>query len=236
MKNRSGKRDRPQKGSLRVQGWIYAVLNPLVDGLLRERAFLESGNLTWRFYNQNFEFMLPVAGYVGPGARHTLEDFLKANLTERKVIGRHDALLDQLRVQAREVYEALCANDVFLARVRQKLEQFESGPPSRTYPGGAIPREQFPRLVAERVLNNVSEVPHHHTDKEFWQETSVFFKSFRSEPAFQKLEPAIVSLRECDARLIDHLNDVRYRFCGKYDLPADPLPSMSYVAEHPSLF
>lgn len=236
MERRETKRARLKKGSLRVQSWIYAVLNPLVDGVIREGKFLVTGNLTWRFYSQDFEFLLPAVGYVGPGAEHTFEDFLTKNSRERNIIGRHDRLLDDLREAAKSAYGTLCADRAFFNLVDERLAQYESKEPSRGFPGGAISREEFPRLVAERIINNIGQVLPHFTDAAFWQESRDAFIPFRAGPAFRKLDSALGALRQHNGTLIEHLKRVRFRLCEKHDLPADPLPFMSYVAERPSYF
>ncbi len=232
MKNKGTKRDRPEKGSLRVQGWIYLVLNPLVDGIQREIHFLELGNLTWRFYSKTFEFLMIASGYVGPGARHTFDDFLKANPREKPPIAQHDALLVELRNQALIAYEGLCADQTFLRAVSDQLRQFESIPRDSGFPGGALSRAEFPSLVAEHILNNVSQVPHHHTDSVFWETSRDTFNQFRAGSAFRDLDEAIRKLLKHDNLLLDRIGKTRYRLCERYDLPADPLPSMSHVAEH----
>ena len=236
MERRERKQPQAKKGSLRVQSWIYAVLNPLVDGIIREGKFLETGNLTWRFFTQDFEFLLPAAGYVGPGAEHIFEDFLAANPKERSIIGRHDSLLDELRKAAKSAYGMLCGDRAFFKLAEERLAQFESKPPRREFPGGAISREEFPRLVAERVINSIVEVLPHFTDATFWQESRDAFMPFRVGPAFRKLDSVLGSLRNHNGTLSEYLKGVRFRFCRKYDLPADPLPYIPFVAEWPSRF
>ena len=231
MKNKGKKRDRPEKGSPRVQGWIYLVLNPLVDGIQREIQFLELGNLTWRFQSRTFEFLMIASGYVGPGARHTFDDFLKANPRDKPPIAQHDTLLVELRNQALTAYEGLCADQAFLRAVSEQLRQYESTPRDSGFAGGALSRAEFPYLVAERILNNVSQVPHHHADSIFWEISRDTFRGFRAGAAFRKLDESIRNLRRQDNLLVDRLGKTRYRLCERYDLPADPLPSMSHVAE-----
>jgi hypothetical protein len=210
------------------------VLNPLVDGVIREGKFLDTGNLTWRFFTQDFEFLLPAAGYVGPGAAHTFEDFLAANPKERSIIRRHDSLLDELRKAAKSAYGMLCGDRAFFKLAEERLAQFESKQPRREFPGGAISREEFPRLVAERVVNSIVEVLPHFSDAAFWQESRDAFMPFRAGPAFRKLDSVLRSLRKHNDALSEHLKGVRFRFCTKYDLPADPLPYTPLVAEWPS--
>lgn len=234
MKLRGKKRGQPEKHSLRVQGWIYAVLNSLVDGIIREGKFLETGNLTWRFFTQDFEFLLPAAGYVGPGAEHTFEDFFRANPKERPSIERHDRFLENLRKRARGAYETLVSNESFVTLAEKRLADYELANRSHGFPGGATLREDFPRLVAERVVNNIQEIPHYFTDAVFWGRYGEDFARFRVGIGFRELDSAREVLRRYDSSVIKRLKDLKFGLCETYDLPADPLPYMSYVAERPS--
>src|SRR5207249_2333500 len=169
----------PKRGSRRVEGWVYEVINPVLDTLPTEISFLERGNLTWRFLSRNLEHVRPLEEYLSPQGSHILRDFKSADRSVTQQFHKHDSILDTIVGSANTVYDALIKRDDFQRQVGACLNQFMEGPPRLEFPGGEFLRDKFPGLVAEHVINNVTQVPSYHTDSLFWERFGTDFLKFR---------------------------------------------------------
>ncbi len=86
----AGERPRgPRRGSRRVEGWVYEVINPILDVLPGEIALLDAGNVTWRFLQRRLEFIRPIAEYLTPDGLHILHDFGRAHADVPKHVQGH---------------------------------------------------------------------------------------------------------------------------------------------------
>jgi hypothetical protein len=72
----------PPQHSKRVEAWVYAVLNPLIENLGREIFLLSKGNLSWRFYSRKCEYIHPTSDYIGISQRPNYEDFIADPLNQ----------------------------------------------------------------------------------------------------------------------------------------------------------
>lgn len=192
-----------------------------------EISFLESGNTTWRFYNGQSEYLRPVKGYIAPEARPILDDFRLANSDAGKPLGRHDELLARLVAAAGDAHTALMNCENFVERARSRLAEFMQTPSKLDYPGGAIPEADFPKLVGERVVNAIKEIPAHYSDAKFWGRYRDEFTSFGSGPEFERLREARDALLKHDRELYGWLRKKSLRLCEEYDVPAAPFAGWS---------
>ncbi len=216
-------RQEPDRGSPRVEGWVYAVINPLLEAIPIEISFLERGNITWRFYNQQMEYLRPIAGYLTPDGRHILRDFSMANREAKTPLEKHDEFLHVAMKAAQRAHSELVNRKDFLAKVSAALTEFVEADAKKTYPGGAFPETKFPGLVAEHVVNEVQEIPSHYTDSRFWKRYSGEFLTFAHGLPFEELQRARASLLEHDRSLLEWLEKKSYELCMRHDLPAAPL-------------
>lgn len=72
-------RPKPKKGSLRVESWVYSVINPLIESFNIEESFLKKKNWTWRYWSRSLEFIYPIKEYLDAHFWPNYEDFLRAN-------------------------------------------------------------------------------------------------------------------------------------------------------------
>lgn len=213
----------PKRGSRRVEGWVYEVINPILEALPTEISFLEGGNLTWRFLSRNLEHLRPLEEYLSPQGSHILRDFQLADRQVRQRFSKHDSMLNAIAKSASAAYDALIRRGDFQQKVQGCLNQFMEGPPGLEFPGGEFLKDKFHGLVAEHVINNVTQLPSYHTDSKFWGRFGRELLAFRSDPAFGNLEASRGSFVEYDRSLIDWLKKKSFTLCAKYDIPAAPL-------------
>lgn len=214
----------PQRGSPRVAAWVHEVINPLLEAFPVEISFLEVGNTTWRYYSGRPEYLRPIEGYLTPQARFILGDFLRANPDARKRLGSHDELLKHLVAAAGDAHAALMKRDDFVNKARERLAEFTGSSSRVDYPGGAIPVVDFPKLVAERVVNAIKEVVPHYSDAKFWELHGAEFLDFGSGPEFERLRTACIALLKHDRMLYEWLGKKSFQICEEYDIPAAPFP------------
>lgn len=220
MKKSARQQSPPQKGSDRVSAWIHTVINPLIEALRIEKNFLEERNWTWRYPITELEFIRPLQLYLDYAMRPNFEDFLRANSKFRKDVERQDDLLRKLTEECRKAFKSLEGNRPLQERLGELRSDYMRG--GKESPGGTVPEEEFFRLIAQYLVNNIKELPPYYTTSEFWNRFGEELLRFRTGEAFQRLEKAGEDLRDHDERLIKKLEDLRFEFCEKYDIPAAP--------------
>lgn len=220
----AGERARgPRRGSRRVEGWVFEVINPILDALPGEIALLDAGNVTWRFLQRRLEFIRPIAEYLTPDGLHILRDFGRAHADVPGHVKEHDRLVDALTRSAAHAHERLLAREDFRASLSEFLTEYWRRFVDAEKPWGAFSEDQFPALVAEHVVNRTREIPSHHTDSKFWQVFGARLLSFDDDPAFEELDASRKSLANFDRRFAEWLEDKRFALCEEYDIPAAPL-------------
>src|SRR5208337_1084232 len=97
--------------SRRVAAWMYAVINPVVEGLGHELEFLKKGNLTWRSTTKRCEYIRTVQEYVDSRQWPNYKDFLsdEENVIFLKEFELHDNDLLNINSVTEEAYEDLLA-------------------------------------------------------------------------------------------------------------------------------
>lgn len=217
----------PQRGSPRVAAWVHEVINPLLEALPVEISFLESGNTTWRYHSGRPEYLRPIEAYLAPEARLVLQDFLRANPDAKKRLAKHDELFEDLVAAAAGACAVLISRDDFVDLARKKLAEFTHASSSVEYPGGAIPEADFPKLVAERVVNAIKEALSHYSDAKFWGRYGPVFLDLGTGPKFERLRAARNALLKHDRTLYEWLGKKSFQLCEQYDVPAARFPGWS---------
>ena len=215
----------PKRGSPRVAAWVHEVINPLLEALPVEISFLESGNTTWRYQSGRPEYLRPIEGYLAPQARFILGDFRRADTDAGRRLAKHDELFEHLAGAAADAHAALLNREDFVSRARGRLAECPRTASSADhYPGGAIPEADFPKLVAERVVNGIKEVFSYYSDAKFWERYGAELLGFGIGPEFERLGAARNALLKHDRTLHEWLGKKSFRLCEEYDVPAAPFP------------
>lgn len=213
-----------------MAAWVHGVLNPWVDALGSELALVKRGGTSWRHWSRRLEFILPMREYV-VSDHHTLDDYLRAQPHVNPYVLEHDKLRDALERAAVALHDDLTRRPEFKDLVANRLAQFlaPAGASSdvviggqrrgASHPGGAIPDEKFASLVAERVINNVDEVPANYTDHQFWTLYRGDFMTMRHGPATHALDTARAALEVFDVQFLGQLKEWRFELLDRYDVP-----------------
>lgn len=209
-----------RKGSERVKAWVYSVINALLEALRAENTLLTARNITWRYHIRKMEFILSTRDHIPPSARPNYDDLLRGYADLKPQVEQRDLTLKVLSQVALECWEHLTKYNLLRPAVEGQLKQWkEEGNP---YPGGAVPEEEFWLLIAEHVMNNAEELPHHYSNRAFWSRFKQNLLAFRGGGPFSKLEKSIANLMKSNETLVDRLDLARARFCEDYDIPAAP--------------
>jgi len=234
----------PPQHSKRVEAWVYAVLNPLIENLGREIFLLSKGNLSWRFYSRKCEYIHPICDYVGISQRPNYKDFMDDPLNPgfREKFEGHDRVLTELESSASRFSDGLMRSDLFLKQMKDSLEQYESNAGvNPLYPYIESMRESLPRAVAEFLVNRIDVLPAHYMTQKFWEEyrgkfdlSAEKFEAYGQRQSFQALLQACAALKDVADKLLHDLESHRQLLCRTYDIPAAPIPvdrSVSHRAD-----
>jgi hypothetical protein len=218
--------EKGHKSTERAKGWLYSVINPLIDGLAGEAELVAGGHLTWRFYSQELERIGPLRFYLAHDAHHALRDY-QAVQPEAGRLFEHDERLEETRLAAIAAHAALLGDPEFLAAVETARHEHELAAPGDK-PTGAFPPERLADLVAERVINATRTVPPGYTDRDFFNAHGPKLAEHAVKlEELARLTRAKEILLSVDRQLIDWLQNESLRICGEYGISAVPLTALA---------
>jgi hypothetical protein len=217
-------------GKERAKAWVYTVINPLREGLQIEAAFLTRKNWTFRPYNKELEFIRPLQSYVEFQSRPNWEDFMAANPAIKRQVDSREQKREQFRKKCEAALGHLDRVAAFRNKADECLRRYKAERPEAIWPGEPAREEQFHRLVAERLINNIQEVLPHYGDSEFWAMCREDLMQFRQGEVFESLDEAGLELEKSNNDLSVALARVREELAAKLDIPWAP-----YDEESPAI-
>ena len=223
-----------KKQSRRVAAWIYVVINPIIDALQRELSLLESGNLTWRARTRRCEMIKNIQEYVDSRQWPNYQDFLAEHPRSAFVSGfkQHDSNVEGLNNVAQILFDRMVSSSWpdFSKEFQNAVTSYENqraslGP--RAQPLSDMGKD-IPEEIAQHVINNVQSLPSHYIISPFWNEVGSNLLSFRNRPEFQPLHQAREKLLQHSTKLKQALESHRLTLSRRYDVPAAPVPGLSF--------
>lgn len=216
----------------RVAAWIYAVVNPIIDSLQRELLHLERGNLTWSAATAQCEMIHSIQEYVESNQWPNYQDFLAEHPKSAIEAGfrQHDLRLIKLNAAAGEVFSWLISSEQFIVSVRSALDVYERHrlSPAETPSLSTIGRS-VPTMAAEYLINNAQTLPSHYLISAFWNSVGCkMLANFRDLPEFGVLHKSRGSLVDISRKLKQALESYRLSLSRRYDMPAAPVPGISF--------
>jgi hypothetical protein len=209
------------------------VINPIIDSLARELALLSSGNLTWRNTTQRCEMIRTIQEYVDPIQWPNYQDFRAEYPRSGFIPGfkKHDSGVEDLNKVAQVRFSRMFSWPQFQAFLNEALTIYENSEVSKS-PQVSLStnvRQDIPKIVAELLINNASELPSHYLVSQFWNSAGRSrLTPLRDFPAFQPLHQTTRGLLEISAKLKMVLETFRLSLSREYDLPAAPVPGPSF--------
>jgi len=218
----------PPPHSKRVQAWVYAIMNPIIESLQREVFFLDKGNITWQGDTRRCEYIQPIREYFQYSQRPNYDDFVAdpLNLGFREKFEEHDRGLSAVESSAAEFADGLMHSEPFQKQVKDSLEQYQST--TRTngqYPYLDSTAGSLPRAVAALLVNQIDVLPHHYGTHEFWEMFKNEFEPYHERPTFQAVKEAAAALKDISSKVLLDLENHRQSLCRTYDIPAAPIPT-----------
>ena len=209
-------------GRERAKAWIYSVINPLLEALRTQSVFLKRRNWTFRFSSGNLEFIRPLQAYITYQGRPNWEDFIASNPSARERIENRDRQREELRNACNLAWLYLVDLEEFRRRVLSLLNEFRAEEPPANHRVSGLPDEEFHKLVAERIVNDIGDIPDHYGDYRFWSRFRDELMQFRRGPDFELVEQAGLDLGNCNNEVAAELARVREELASKLDIPWAP--------------
>jgi len=224
----------PPQHSKRVEAWVYAVLNPVIESLQREIFLLSKGNLSWRFYSKKCEYIHPIRDYVGLAQRPNYEDFLgdPLNTGFAEQCAAHDRALAEVELKASQFSNGLIHADLFVKQMDESLEEYRLlARTNPLYRYDESLKGTLPRAIAELLVNRIEALPEHYGTAKFWNNYRNKFdvaveelEPYGERQAFQALVQVREALKELADKLLHDMNAHRQLLCRTFDIPAAPIP------------
>lgn len=208
--------------------WVITVINPVVESLRREKVWLERKDWTWRYSTSTFEYLWPIATYVDPPYADNFTEFCRWYAEAAQAIGGHDSLLEQLVIACRKTLERLLDSEDF----RRALEDADTVARNQGIniqeARGAVPTDQWPRLMAEYLINNRGLLPEYYTTAAYWKEAGSIILGIKNDEAWRQkftfLERTGGRLLRVTEQAEETLVSVRQSYTRQFSLPPVPLP------------
>jgi hypothetical protein len=228
----------PPLHSHRVQAWIYAILNPVIEGLGRETFFLGKGNLTWQSDTRKCEYIQPIRGYFQYSQWPNYEDFVAdpQNLDFKQKFEAHDQALSVLESSASAFADDQLQLEQFQKQVDDSLAEYQiSVRENPCYPFlDDSPAGSRARGVTALLVNRLDVLPHHYGTHKFWEIYKHVFEPYRERPSFEMVKNATDNLMHVSSGLLRDAGVHRQSLCRTYDIPPAPIPeSKSRAADGP---
>jgi len=226
----------PPPRANRVQAWVYAILNPVIESFRRELQLFEKGNVSWRFYSKKCEYIRPVVEYVDGNQLPNYEDFLADGINEgfSASIDAHDSAVSAVETAATTFFDGLMRSTLFLNEVKKAFDEYKllaHGKPQ--YPDPDSIERDLPKYIAEYLINRTDLLPSHYTTHKFWEEfrnrfelSAAEFAPYRQRESFQAFKRSVHILKEISQGLLAAFEKHRYGLCSTYDIPAAPIPTV----------
>ncbi len=217
----------PPLHSRRVEAWVHSVLNPVIEGLGRERFLLERGNLSWRSYSRGCEYIRPIEQYLDPSQQPNLEDFLAdpENSGFAEEFRRHDHSLEELESSANRFFDGFMKSTLFSEEVENAFRDYMAEPHSTQLFSTTMTTETLAKFIGEYLINDVEYLEPHDVLREFWSENRERFRYLTEVVEILRPAPihhAVKELLETSKNLLSHLKEHRRRLCTRFDIPAAP--------------
>jgi hypothetical protein len=218
-----------EPGRERAKAWIYSVINPLLEALRTQSVFLKRRNWTFRFYSGNLEFIRPFHAYINYQGRPNWEDFIAANPSARERIEERDRRREELRNACNLAWRYLVDLEEFRHKVMTLLDRFRAEEPPGNQRVSGLPDEEFHKLVAERIVNDIGNIEEDYRDYRFWSRFRDELTQFRRGPSFELMEQAGLDLGNANNQVAAELARVREELASKLDIPWAPYRDESMV-------
>jgi hypothetical protein len=211
-----------------VRAWFDTVLNPLIYGLRIESSVLHQGNLTWRFRLGRPVSLVPVRSLLMDAFHDNLDQFLTLHPEFVAPMKEHDMGLGLLIESCRKL-ESTLINSEEMRSLFQRLTTPEAlGGQDVAEVFRAIRPEDRLKVVAELMINSVTELPDYYSMADFWYVHHGEFLKLRETPAIRPFwettyHAAERLLQEVD-QLIDLLKKVQETLSSTPASPSTPAP------------
>jgi len=220
----------PPARANRVQAWVYAILNPVIEGVRRELQLIEKGNLSWRFYSKKCEYIRPVVEYIDANQSPNYEDFLADGMNEgfKSGIDVHDNAVFTVEAAATTLFDGLMRSALFLNEVKKAFDEYKLRAHDKPqYPDPDSIERDLPKYVAQYLINRTDLLPGHYLIHKFWEEFRSRFdlSAYQLRESFQAFKLSIHTLKDTSQGLLAALEKHRYGLCSTYDIPAAPIPT-----------
>ena len=216
-------RKKPPYGPNIVRAWFDTVFHYALRGLEMELSFMARCNWTFRFKRQTLEYIAPIAEHVP--ASDNLEQFLSFFPGLKRLIKEHDRGAERLLETCSAFHTAIVKSPGF-CRVFDSVEADAPttlGTEFSSHFGAYSAREDFAGILAEYLVNNISNLPDHYSTSRLW---NTFCDRFipvvampELAPCRQATESAGQDLFDIVARLTRELKQTRSELSLEFDVP-----------------
>jgi hypothetical protein len=165
-----------------VRTWFDTVLNPMIKGLENEKYFLENNNLTWRSYNNRFEFLKPILTFFDFQYYANYEQFLDNYEEIQQLIDKHDYNLTKLIESCYFLSNELIKSESLRSIYYNELENLKiTNSKLEEYELNGLENEKNLQFIVEYIINDKEELESSYTLSPIWNAQMKNFKNILNE-------------------------------------------------------
>lgn len=224
----SARKAEPRPTRELARTWVVTVINPILQGIRREKVLLTQKNWSWRYITGSFEYLWPIEYLLDASYRDNLSAFCDWYGEASRAIRAHDSKLSELAALCNIAFRRLFETSNFPAAVQEANTLAAKKGIDLEGARGAVPADQWPRLIGEYLINNVRTLPEHYTTAPFWKEAGEIVLRVRNSKdlrdQFGALERAGTELMQAAESAEHALLSIRQTYTRQFGIPPVPLP------------
>lgn len=188
-----------------VRAWFDTVLNPLIQRLSTEAAFLAERNLTWRIQPRRLVSFAPVRDHLAHEVWDNYEQFLSIHPQCIPPIEEHDSSLHRLSEACLHLEAALTHSKALQLAFDRAILTLPPGREVSEYFAEPTP-EDYLRVVAAHIINSVGELPASDPAAPVWNKHRDAFVAARET---DEVQPCWTATEEAAGQFLAAVNTLR---------------------------
>lgn len=216
----------PRVGPRIVRAWFDTVFNPLFPSLELEIGLLSKRNWTFSFAPLTLDLIRPIRRYLREDAEANLEQILQLNVELAANAEAHDAGVGTLLSSVRSLFETLAASQQFIdlcGSLMAPEKLLEMGIHDMHEIFGAYPASDRFKLIAQNVVNQMSQLPARYSTAKFWNLNREKLLESLALPDVRERYASTVQVGQhlvsVSTTLVNQLKEIRLDLSLRYDVP-----------------
>lgn len=159
-----------------IRVWFDTVLNPIIDGLKREKYYARKKNWTWKSFNNNFEYIKYIHQYINIEYSDNAEQLSEYYPVLNDIAKNHDNEINNLKLSCESLFNSLIQDKGIEQRIKDNIIRIVDDDNKQSYKLDELPNIQ--KWICEYIVNNVGELDSNYILYPIWNPNRKSFLSY----------------------------------------------------------